>query len=68
MNGYVQDLDAAILYALPRILRSRRYVEIGSGHSTRFVRRSRDDYSLDMSIASIDPAPRAQIDSMCDEL
>lgn len=68
MNGYVQDLDAAMLYALPRILKSRRYVEIGSGHSTRFVARAREDHGLDMRIVSIDPEPRAEIDSLCDEL
>jgi hypothetical protein len=68
MNGYVQDLDAAELYALPCILESRRYVEIGSGHSTRFVARAREDHGLDVRIVSIDPEPRAEIDALCDDL
>jgi len=45
---------------------SRRYLEVGSGHSTRFVRRSCRDHGLAMTITSIDPQPRAEVDALCD--
>ncbi len=67
-NAYMAGLDAATLYAFPKIFGSRRYLEIGSGNSTRFVRRSIEDHGLDMTITSIDPAPRAFVDEICDEV
>lgn len=67
-NGWMQGLDSAALYAMPGILGSRLYVEIGSGNSTKFVRRSVDDGTSAVRIVSIDPAPRAGIDALCDEV
>ena len=40
-------LDAAAAYALVRSLKPRRVVEVGAGHSTRFVVRAIRDGSLD---------------------
>jgi predicted O-methyltransferase YrrM len=54
-------LDAAALYTLVRARRPRRIVEIGSGHSTRFMARAVADGGLDARITSIDPEPRADI-------
>ena len=54
-------LDAAAAYALVRRERPRRIVEIGSGHSTRFLARAVADGSLATEITCIDPAPRAAI-------
>jgi len=65
-NGYLQDLDAAMAYAFPKMFGSQRYVEIGSGNSTKFVRQSVADHSLDLRIVSIDPSPRSEIDDICD--
>jgi len=65
-NGYLQDLDAAMAYALPKLFASRRYVEVGSGNSTKFVRQSVTDHALDLSIVSIDPSPRTEVDAICD--
>jgi len=65
-NGYLQDLDAAMVYAFPKMFGSRRYVEIGSGNSTKFVRQSATDHTLDLSIVSIDPSPRSEVDAICD--
>ncbi|MEQ1854834.1 MAG: class I SAM-dependent methyltransferase [Longimicrobiales bacterium] len=67
-NAYMAGLDAATLYAFPKIFGSRRYLEVGSGNSTRFVRRSIDDHRLAMTITSIDPTPRAFVDEICDEV
>ena len=54
-------LDAAAAYALVRALRPRRVVEIGSGHSTRFLARAVADGGLATRITAIDPAPRAPL-------
>src|SRR6185503_10799419 len=67
-NKYVRDLDIATLYAFPKIHGSRRYLEIGSGNSTRVVRRAIRDHALPVRITSVDPSPRAEIDSLCDEI
>ena len=40
----------------------RRIVEVGSGHSTRFMARAIRDGGLSTELVSIDPAPRAAID------
>lgn len=54
-------LDAAAAYALVRRERPRRIVEIGSGHSTRFLAQAVRDGALSTAITCIDPAPRAPL-------
>lgn len=57
-------LDAAVAYATVRDVRPGRIVELGSGHSTRFLARAVRDGSLSCEITAIDPAPRAAIDGL----
>jgi hypothetical protein len=57
-------LDAAAAYAMVRSLRPRRIVEVGSGHSTRFLARAVADGGLDTRITAIDPQPRAAIEKL----
>lgn len=54
-------LDAASLYAAVRRRRPQRVVEVGSGHSTRFLLRALEDEGLDSAVTAIDPAPRATL-------
>ena len=54
-------LDAAAAYALVRSEPPRRVVEVGSGHSTRFLARAVADGGLATRITAIDPEPRASI-------
>ena len=54
-------LDAAAAYAMVRTLRPRRIVEVGSGHSTRFMARAVADGRLDTRVTAIDPKPRATL-------
>lgn len=54
-------LDAAAAYAVVRRERPSRIVEIGSGHSTRFLARAVADERLATRITCIDPAPRADL-------
>src|ERR671918_2132447 len=57
-------LDAAAAYAIVRRVRPQRIVEIGSGHSTRFLARAIEDGRLATSLTCIDPAPRASLQGL----
>ena len=57
-------LDAAAAYALVRERRPGNIVEVGSGHSTRFLCRAIRDGALHTQVTAIDPAPRASIEGM----
>jgi hypothetical protein len=67
-NGYLPGLDAAVLYSLLAARDPARYVEIGSGHSTRFAARAIRDHGLRTRIHSIDPAPRAAVEGLAAEI
>ena len=60
-------LDAAAAYAAVRSLKPKRIVEVGSGHSTRFLARAVADGGLDTRITAIDPQPRASIEKLAVE-
>lgn len=62
------SLDAVALYGMLFEFRPRQFVEVGSGYSTKFARRAIHDHSLRTRITSIDPAPRAKIDDLCDSV
>ncbi len=63
-QGWFAPLDAAAAYAMVSARRPRQIVEIGSGHSTRFMARALHDAGSDASILSIDPVPRAAIENL----
>ncbi len=68
INGMQPALDGMLLYTLARRLNPRTYLEVGSGNSTKFVRRAISDHGLQTRIVSIDPYPRAEVDALCDEV
>jgi hypothetical protein len=68
VNGMQPALDGMLLYTLARSLQPRTYLEVGSGNSTKFVRRAISDHGLRTRIVSIDPHPRAEVDTLCDEV
>ena len=57
-------LDAAAAYVMVRETRPRRIVEVGSGHSTRFMARAVADGRLETRISAIDPQPRASLSGL----
>ncbi|MCW5749350.1 MAG: class I SAM-dependent methyltransferase, partial [Alphaproteobacteria bacterium] len=63
-QAWFATLDACAAYVLVRDLAPRRIVEVGSGHSTRFLARALADGAIDGRIVAIDPAPRADIDAL----
>jgi hypothetical protein len=60
--------DSLALYTMMRLRNPKTYVEIGSGISTCFAAKAVRDHGLHTRIVSIDPQPRAVIDSVCDEI
>ena len=63
-QSWFPRLDAAAAYSLVRQGAPRRIVEVGSGHSTRFLVRAVADAGLATDITAIDPAPRAGLDGL----
>lgn len=60
-QDWFPGLDAAAAYSLVRKKRPARILEIGSGHSTRFLMRAIRDGGLATRMTCIDPEPRADI-------
>ena len=67
-NGWFSALDAMTLYSLVARRAPARIIEVGSGNSTRFAVRAIRDHGLSTHMTSIDPHPRAEIDSLCDQV
>jgi hypothetical protein len=67
-SEFLPGLDTASLYGFVALGRPATYLEVGSGASTRVVHRAVRDAGLATRIVSIDPAPRAAIDTLCDEI
>lgn len=60
-QDWFEPLDAAIAYTIVATRKPRRIIEIGSGHSTRFMTAAIRDGGLDSRFDSVDPAPRAAL-------
>ena len=58
-QAWFARLDAAAAYAMVRGRAPECIVEVGSGHSTRFMVRAVADGGLSTTIQCIDPSPRA---------
>jgi hypothetical protein len=67
-NGLFERDDARALYALVARLRPRRILEVGSGNSTKFIRKALTDHNIDCELVCIDPQPRAEIGSVADRV
>jgi hypothetical protein len=65
---WLPGLDSLALYALLAIYKPAKYIEVGSGNSTKFTRRSIRDNTLKTKLISIDPEPRTEIDTICDQV
>ncbi|MGH6952610.1 MAG: class I SAM-dependent methyltransferase [Alphaproteobacteria bacterium] len=63
-QGWFPRLDAAAAYVLVRGLAPRRIIEVGGGHSTRFLARAIRDGGLASELITVDPHPRATLDGV----
>jgi hypothetical protein len=65
-NGFLPGLDIVSLHGFIAINRPKLLIEVGSGNSTRVAKRAMRLHSPETRLISIDPQPRAEIDSLCD--
>lgn len=65
LNDYLPAIDAISLYSFICLFEPRKYVEVGSGNSTKFANRAIQDHKLKTEIISIDPQPRTEINQLC---
>ena len=68
VNDFMPSLDSAVLYEFLASGNPSTYLEVGSGISTLFARRAIRDHQLKTEVVSIDPHPRALVDSACDRV
>ena len=68
VNDWLPALDGAAIYAFIRSRAPSLYIEVGSGHSTKFAARAVRDGRLHTRIVSIDPQPRADVEGLCDRV
>ena len=72
-QDWFPTLDAAVAYTMVRVEQPKRIVEVGSGHSTRFMKRASDDGNLETLITAIDAQPsrfaeKLDIEFLCSPL
>ena len=63
-QDWFTGLDGIIAYGLVRLTKPRRIIEIGCGHSTRFLCAAIGDEGLSTEMIVIDPAPRLSMDGL----
>jgi hypothetical protein len=65
-NGFLPGLDIIGIYTMLAEFKPKKYIEIGSGNSTKVAYKAKQEQQLDTEIISIDPMPRAEIDQLAD--
>lgn len=63
-QDWFPTLDALAAYVMVQQRRPDRIIEIGSGHSTRFLSAAIADAGLSTEITCIDPAPRRALEAL----
>ncbi len=63
-NGFLPGLDIVGIYGIIAKYKPLKYIEIGSGNSTKVARKAISENNLNTEITSIDPYPRASIDHL----
>ncbi len=67
-NDFLPGLDIIGIYTMLALNNPQKYIEVGSGNSTKVAYKSIKDNSLSTKIISTDPMPRAEIDQLADEI
>jgi len=67
-NGFLPGLDIVSIYTMLAKYRPAKYVEVGSGNSTKVAFKAKKEQNLPTEITSIDPFPRAEIDHLADRV
>lgn len=67
-NGFLPGLDIIGIYTMISEFKPERYMEIGSGNSTKVAYKAKREQGLNTRIISIDPEPRTEIDNLSDQI
>lgn len=67
-QDWFTGLDGAVAYTMVRLFKPSKIIEVGSGHSTRFMAQAILDELLNTQLISIDPQPRRFIDKLCSQI
>ena len=67
-NGFLPGLYSIGIYSMIAEFKPKKYIEIGSGNSTKVAFKAKKEQHLDTEIVSIDPMPRAEIDNLADKV
>lgn len=65
-NGYLPGLDIIGIYTMLSEFKPKKYIEVGSGNSTKVAYKAIQEQGLQTKIISVDPQPRAEIDELAD--
>jgi hypothetical protein len=68
VNDFLPAFDAISLYCLVVETNPQTIVEVGSGYSTKVIRRAIRDHKLRSSLITIDPWARSFVDRICDQV
>jgi hypothetical protein len=63
-NGYLPGLDIIGIYTMLARFKPKRYVEIGSGNSTRIAHKAFMEQGLSTEFITIDPKPGLEVDQL----
>ena len=67
-NGFLPGLDIISIYTIIATYKPTKYIEVGSGNSTKVAHKAIKDQGLNTKIVSIDPHPRAEIDQLANKI
>ena len=67
-NGFLPGLDIIGIYTMLSAFKPQKYIEIGSGNSTKVAYKAKTELELGTEIISIDPMPRAEIDKLANKV
>ncbi len=65
-NQFFPGLDMVMLYTILSSVKPKKYLEIGSGTSTKLAAKAKAEQQLSFSITCIDPHPRKEITEVAD--
>ncbi|MBX9852461.1 MAG: class I SAM-dependent methyltransferase [Cytophagaceae bacterium] len=67
-NGFLPGLDIIGIHTMISVYKPSKYIEVGSGNSTKVAYKAKKENSPNTEIISIDPFPRAEIDHLADKV
>lgn len=67
-NGFLPGLDIVMIYTIIAQKQPKKYIEVGSGNSTKIAHKAKMETCNKLEIISIDPFPRAEIDDLANQI